>query len=609
MIKAPYNFVPLSEKVFYPPWADQVSHDVPFSDGESGEINITITAKSPIFIRNHEVDTSDEKFYDINSKKEKISTEFCHHKGEYYIPATSVKGMLRNILEIITFSRIPVVDKKFAYRDFDEEYYKTKLLNNTDKIHMGWLYNSDGVWCIEDLGNSNKGSNRIKYDDMTFDNKDKVQTENTALKKYKLTNERNPITNDGVIVFTGKVGREKTREFIFPKSNQSNIRYTYNPDDLLITNFKEAYYIGTANENELWKNLFSKRFKRGEKIPVFFLLNDDNSAVESFGLSQLYKLPYKYSIHEGIGEHAKELEKTDLSEAIFGYSKTIDNENISLRGRVQFSHFEHINNKTPLSKIKKVLSSPRAGYFPMYAKDGNSMDTKYTISGWKRYPVHAISKNNNDNNGTDAMATYFAPLPEESMFRGKIRFHNLRKSEIGALIKALDLGDLDHYYSLGMAKPYGFGKITIETNIKLKYKKDEYINSFKTIIDDNAMWDGNKPFQEWESSEQMVELLAMMKAYKDELLVYGENGKKGFEYYAQFKNSKTKRIKYSDFPSFKPPTKRTKIEKKIQIRKLAEELSISSSEILEFAHEENIDIENEFSFVLESIADEIRKYL
>lgn len=68
MITAPFNFVPLNEKVFFPLWAEYVSHDIPFEDGESGEIDITITAKSPIFVRDH-----------------KDETQFCQHNKKYYI--------------------------------------------------------------------------------------------------------------------------------------------------------------------------------------------------------------------------------------------------------------------------------------------------------------------------------------------------------------------------------------------------------------------------------------------------------------------------------------------------------------------------------------------
>ena len=91
MITAPYNFVPLNKEIFYPSWSNdgkEISHDIPFEDAESGEIDITITAKSPLFIRDSE-------------NKE----QFCQHNGQYYIPSSSVKGMVRNILEIMSFSK------------------------------------------------------------------------------------------------------------------------------------------------------------------------------------------------------------------------------------------------------------------------------------------------------------------------------------------------------------------------------------------------------------------------------------------------------------------------------------------------------------------------
>ena len=52
MIKAPYNFVPLENKAFYPSWANHISQDIPFEDGVSGSIEYTIEAKTPIFVRN-----------------------------------------------------------------------------------------------------------------------------------------------------------------------------------------------------------------------------------------------------------------------------------------------------------------------------------------------------------------------------------------------------------------------------------------------------------------------------------------------------------------------------------------------------------------------------
>ena len=111
MITAPFNFVPLSEKVFFPDWAEKVSHDIPFEDSESGVIDITITAKSPIFIRNHSDDRTNP------------SSEFCNYNGQYYIPGSSVKGMIRSVLEILSFSKMS---------QFNDDIYAVRDLRNRE---------------------------------------------------------------------------------------------------------------------------------------------------------------------------------------------------------------------------------------------------------------------------------------------------------------------------------------------------------------------------------------------------------------------------------------------------------------------------------------------
>ena len=103
-VKSPYNFVPAptEDEVFYPDWADQVSYDIPFSDGESGEIEFTITAETPIFVRNgHSREDAeifknylDEKKRNNSyqpSDKDKKSIEsylsFSNIDGKFFIPA------------------------------------------------------------------------------------------------------------------------------------------------------------------------------------------------------------------------------------------------------------------------------------------------------------------------------------------------------------------------------------------------------------------------------------------------------------------------------------------------------------------------------------------
>lgn len=100
-IKSPYNFVPTNNEIFTNPSDSydllQYCQDVPFKDAECGIIRGTIENISPLFIRNgHGQNTDDLYSSYFESNNDKI----------YFIPATSIKGMLRNILEILSFAKM-----------------------------------------------------------------------------------------------------------------------------------------------------------------------------------------------------------------------------------------------------------------------------------------------------------------------------------------------------------------------------------------------------------------------------------------------------------------------------------------------------------------------
>src|SRR5690554_4208995 len=112
MAKAPYNFVPVNTQVFFPDWSEKISHDIPFSDGESGRIDIEIEAVSPLFIRNSK---------DSNNDRDPAE-DFFQAKGLPYIPGSSLKGMIRNMVEIIGYGKLkPVENGRYSIRDFDTQ--------------------------------------------------------------------------------------------------------------------------------------------------------------------------------------------------------------------------------------------------------------------------------------------------------------------------------------------------------------------------------------------------------------------------------------------------------------------------------------------------------
>ena len=117
-IKAPYKFVPFNKQVVSPYWIEQISHDIPFSDGQSGTIEVALKAESPIFVRDGigQKQAKDNYQDDVQQKPHL----FSQYGGRYFIPGTSIKGMIRNVLEILSFGRMEdkVNDHRYAVRDF-----------------------------------------------------------------------------------------------------------------------------------------------------------------------------------------------------------------------------------------------------------------------------------------------------------------------------------------------------------------------------------------------------------------------------------------------------------------------------------------------------------
>lgn len=474
MITAPYNFVPLNKEVFYPNWADKVSHDIPFEDAVSGTIEIKIDAHSPIFVR--------------DSKNEQ---SFCSHNGLEYIPGSSVKGSIRTVLDVLSYGKLKLQDKRLSYRDLNHKSYKKKAMDG-NKIHMGWLEDREGEWYIEDLGKTTSSECRIKYFEMEahLDKKlvSSIRKKRQAYEKYQVVKDRDKLeTNDGTIVFTGTVGSKKTREFFFPKKVKRELLISQN----IVKTFKQAYYIGEVDENENWKKLWSKELKKGKKIPVFFQVKDNE--VAHFGLSMLYKLPYEQTIGETLASFQDYDEnKPDLGETLFGYVK----EKNALKGRVQFSHFFIKEKVDSGRKAVLPLSSPRSTFFPAYleqnmsangkTKDYKTYDDKDAVlRGFKFYPpqreatyTDGICKDH------PKVCTTFFPLDKGTTFEGKVRFFNLKKSELGALLSALTLLEEEGcFHKLGMGKPFGFGTVklllqNIQTTKKEQLPTGEYIKAF-----------------------------------------------------------------------------------------------------------------------------------
>ncbi len=527
MIKAPYNFVPIHDKVYFPDWSDMISHDVPFSDGESGTIRVTLTAHSPVFVR--------------NGSSGEDNTEFSNIDGRYFIPGTSVKGMVRSVLEIMSFAKIGNVTKWTpTFRDLRNQKY----LNAIRGVSCGWLQMSpddpekyeikecgepkrishrsiDEKWGTEffEIFSNNfnaeykKAERKIKdlenngFNIHTIYSFNVIKNAGEGPERFEFSDNGNNLK--GKLVVTGqpgkrneKEGKGKHLEFIFEEQENSQ---TLPVSEKVFNNFRYAYYDGDLrNESPDWQ-YWKTKLHAGESIPVFFKKNS-NGEVLHFGLSYLYKLPYPHGIEQAVenlgGDHRSEA--FDLAESMFG----VCTKKILLKGRVYFSPaFARPDTANPLAPVNAVLGSPKPSYYPTYIKGKDGYHSKdLQLSGRKRYPVH---KNPpvNFNPGAENVSTEFTPLDAGVVFDCPIRFHNLRPVEIGALFSALTFhGNNDQlFHSIGMGKPLGFGKIKIEVSPEgLKHDKETYMSTFVKDIE-------SKLNLNWAGSKQILELLTMAK--------------------------------------------------------------------------------------------------
>ena len=95
-IDAPYNFVPVAGQVDTPPWRHEVSQDLPFRDGLSGELRLNVKALSLLLVGGKQQPASEQRAGQVHF--------FQTPDQRYAIPGSSLRGMIRNVLEIATFS-------------------------------------------------------------------------------------------------------------------------------------------------------------------------------------------------------------------------------------------------------------------------------------------------------------------------------------------------------------------------------------------------------------------------------------------------------------------------------------------------------------------------
>lgn len=521
VIKAPFNFVPLSKTVVVPEWGPYISHDIPFEDAQSGKLEVILEAHSPVFVRDGDKTEGTQVFSQTPG-------------GKYFIPGSSLRGMLRNVMEIMTFSKMGRVnDHRFAYRDFhNTDLYN--ILNISKGVKAGWLYKRTTDYMLIPCGvpgrvslnevdqafgtslknffsvnggfdGNNDEHKSAKYKYQMIGNQaldvivrkapppppDKFNKYDLR-KKYVIVSKANrPLDTgerQGTLVLTGQPDARKEPanrkpsgklyEFVFWDTNKDPVPVPPS----VIEDMHYAYLDDKKDDEQSvdWK-YWKAKLNQHERIPVFYHEGKDGTP-ESMGLSFLYKFAFKHSVPDLIERHqeqrAPQGQKADmdLTEAILGYTRLEENKDAALKGRVHIGHAQAVGNPQAMGPKMEVLAGPKASYYPLYVQQDQQNgrvgtfktydDDDACIAGWKRYPVRVGSPISNPPSNKvknpEKVSTTFVPLDKGARFRFTVAYHNLNLIELGALISTLRFHATEGaFHSLGMAKPLGYGKVSL----------------------------------------------------------------------------------------------------------------------------------------------------
>jgi len=509
-ISAPYNFVPLARWVHIPAWSKQASHDWPFEDGYSGEIHYRLIAESPILVGGQ------QKKIDSRDRPNTEVRPFQLPVGTYAIPGSSLKGMLRSVVEIAGFGRMRMVDDvRPGLRDISGKYVAKSYTDKVrSKVKTGFLrLRADG-------GREIVPCRMVRLDHRTIENdtgapkpvfeagKNVGEKYNCwqrlcRLKKWDPMRVHFDIGSEGHAknlgkgehigypVFTGQISDSTTKngkkkDFVFFEADEKR---TVPVTDAAWRDFLYIHGDDGKDPAMSWPGYWRARFRAGDDVPVFYLQDGGSLRI---GLAYMPKLAGDFSTQDAI-RHASEqhLQEPgpeagyDLADLLFGAIHSTD-QNAALRGRVSCELAKVEGNPEPEASPDTILNGPKPSYFPNYLEQktyegrlsgrdpqyatyvSSSTNKKPVIRGFKRYPARpddkvGVQQLTPDQRENKKVQIRLHPLPAGTVFKGRIVFHNLKPEEVGALLWAMTWGGDDGLrHGIGMGKPFGFGQVRFE---------------------------------------------------------------------------------------------------------------------------------------------------
>lgn len=508
-ISAPYNFVPLAGWVHTPEWWKDVSHDWPFEDGVSGEIHYRLIAESPLLVGGQQQKS--------NGKDPGEVRPFRLPDDRYAIPGSSLKGLIRAVIEIAGFGRLRMVDEQRpGLRDITGPYVAESYTNKVrNQVESGFLRLDGGKITLTPCKMLRLDHRRLEsamsVAKPIFRKRTNVAEKYSSWKKLcdkhhwrpdqiRFDRDDYQVTNlghgslTGYPVFTGQIsdftddktdkkGKEtkgKYKDFVF-HDERPNERFDVPDEDW--RDFLAIHGDEDGKADMSWPGFWKRKFRQGEPVPVFYLQEkDENRDKLRIGLAYMPKLAGDFSTLDLIGHTSEQHRQApgaehgyDLADLLFGAING-DRQNDALRGRVSCEIAVAEGTPKVEQQADTILNGPKPSYFPNYLRqqtdDSSSRlksqqyatyietpDSKRPqVRGFKRYPTRPTSMTGvqvltPDQRDNKKVQVRLHTLEAGSTFAGRIVFHNLKPEELGALFWALTWGGNN-----GLRHGLGMGK-------------------------------------------------------------------------------------------------------------------------------------------------------
>ncbi|MFQ5633091.1 MAG: TIGR03986 family CRISPR-associated RAMP protein, partial [bacterium] len=412
------------------------------------------------------------------NKGKSDNSDFFSPGGRPRIPGSSLRGMVRNLVEIVSYSKFQFFDDRNLYFRTFTDQSQTLKRNYTDRVIDPEIEKGVGKYKINAGYLKRRGAGFMIIPATKNKN-------NKQFRRYDGDKRPGPFCFDELadgnfIIRSGtkinKEHRDKDIWEIFKPDREAETIALSKQD---IRNYRNDKKRNTKDLDLLGEK------DSGKLTPCFYAVNEHKGEKRiSIGHTAMFRIAYLNSIGDAV--KPKDLhfdsEITDFAEAIFGMAKGKRQK----AGRVFFEDavLDKKPNTNPFLPIEQItLLGPNPTTVQHYLEqDAGELkhydDDNASVRGHKLYwhkSTHDWQVNRSD--FRPKITDKIRAINKGQSFTAKIRFENLHNEELGALLFVLDLPD-GCCHKLGRGKSLGLGSVDVKSALYLSNRYAHYTALF-----------------------------------------------------------------------------------------------------------------------------------